>query len=633
MKKLLFFLLTIPFLFTACSEDEVPMFGSVYGVVSDSATGQPISGAAITLSPGNFTYVTGSDGHYQFSDLEAGSYKVNCLANGYNANSRQITIYAGGNSTCDFLLVKQASVSGITLSTNSIDFGNKLSEQVFSIINTGNSGEVSWTISNTASWISVTPVSGSVAQGKSSSVTVKIDRSKITQDETSYITVNAAGGSLAVMVTVNCNNGGNGDNGANGSGEAVLGFDTTTLDFGTTETELSFIVANMDEATANLRWEIDSDYHQWLSVSKTSGELEPGYYHTVTVTLNRAAMTSSFETKLKVYDLAENYEYYYPITVTATIFSTESVESISLNKATATLVEGETLTLIPEIKPDNATNKNVTWSSSNTSVATVVDGKVTALKAGNTTITVTTADGGNTATCYVTVTARYYAVTSVSLNATSIVLAEGENYTLNASFQPSNATNKNVFWDCSDTSVVSVVNGRITALKPGTAIITVTTEDGGKTATCKVTVEDYSSATVTSCDYRVDAKISSCKRNGSTVVFTYKLTNIGLGVVNDWRIYPTNSISLISGSYRSIVYDDLGTEYYYSLFSFRNQSSKTDVVGTAFPEDMPCTGSVTVYNVDEAATKLTIMLGVYAYQYPSLNLADTRIFFKNVPIY
>ena len=77
----------------------------------------------------------------------------------------------------------------------------------------------------------------------------------------------------------------------------------------------------------------------------------------------------------------------------------------------------------------------------------------------------------------------------MSLDKTSITLTEGDSQTLTATVYPSNATNKNVSWKSSDESVATVSNGKVTALKAGTATITVTTEDGGKTATCQVTVE------------------------------------------------------------------------------------------------------------------------------------------------
>ena len=85
--------------------------------------------------------------------------------------------------------------------------------------------------------------------------------------------------------------------------------------------------------------------------------------------------------------------------------TTVSVTGVSLDKTSLTLVEGSSETLTATISPDNADNKKFSWKSSATGVATVDDsGKVTAVKAGSATITVTTADGGKTASCSVTVT-------------------------------------------------------------------------------------------------------------------------------------------------------------------------------------------------------------------------------------
>ena len=174
------------------------------------------------------------------------------------------------------------------------------------------------------------------------------------------------------------------------------------------------------------------------------------------------------------------------VTVKAKVYP---VESVSLDRTSVELTEGDEITLNATVKPDNATNKNVTWSSSYTAVAQVVNGKVTALKAGHAVITVKTEDGSKTATCEVTVKAKTYPVESVSLDRTSAELTEGDEITLNATVKPDNATNKNVTWSSSNSSVAKVVNGKVTALKPGNATIIVSTIDGGKTATCEVTVK------------------------------------------------------------------------------------------------------------------------------------------------
>ena len=168
-----------------------------------------------------------------------------------------------------------------------------------------------------------------------------------------------------------------------------------------------------------------------------------------------------------------------------------NVTEVTLDKTELTLTEGETETLTATVRPDNADNRKVTWSSDKTDVATVGgDGRVTAVKAGEAVVTVTTEDGGKTASCKVTVKAKAVNVTEVTLDKTELTLTEGETGTLTATVKPDNADNKKVKWSSDKTDVATVDGaGRVTAVKAGEAVITVTTEDGGKTATCKVTVK------------------------------------------------------------------------------------------------------------------------------------------------
>ena len=164
-----------------------------------------------------------------------------------------------------------------------------------------------------------------------------------------------------------------------------------------------------------------------------------------------------------------------------------SVESISLNQTEASLNVGATITLYATVLPNNATNKTVTWSCSDATIASVdQNGKVTALKVGKCTITATA--GGKTATCAITVQgSNSVAVTSVSLNKTSLFLSKGQSETLIATVNPDNATDKSVSWSSSDNTIASVdQNGKVTAIAEGNAFITASA--GEKSATCLVTV-------------------------------------------------------------------------------------------------------------------------------------------------
>ena len=165
------------------------------------------------------------------------------------------------------------------------------------------------------------------------------------------------------------------------------------------------------------------------------------------------------------------------------------VTSVSLNKTFLTLEIGESGTLTATVLPNNATDKSVTWTSSDQSVAMVEDGKVTAIESGTTTITATTSNG-KTASCSVTVNEpapEIIEVTSVSLNKSSLALEIGESETLTATVLPSNATDKSVTWTSSDQAVAMVANGEVTAVGSGIATITATVSNG-KTATCRITV-------------------------------------------------------------------------------------------------------------------------------------------------
>ena len=163
------------------------------------------------------------------------------------------------------------------------------------------------------------------------------------------------------------------------------------------------------------------------------------------------------------------------------------VTGVALNKNTTTIAVNSTEQLTNTIQPGNATNKKVTWSSSNNNIATVSDkGLVTAIAAGTATITVTTEDGNKTAQCVVT--ASLVAVTGVSLKSAATIGIYGTEQ-LTPTFQPENASNKNVTWNSDNTTVATVnTNGVVSAKAVGTATITVTTADGNKTAACLVTV-------------------------------------------------------------------------------------------------------------------------------------------------
>ena len=157
------------------------------------------------------------------------------------------------------------------------------------------------------------------------------------------------------------------------------------------------------------------------------------------------------------------------------------------------MTEGDSAEFKATVEPTNATNSAVTWASSDTSVATVDEkGLVTAKAAGTVKIKATAADSSLVSgEISITVKAKTISVSSVSLDKNSLSLEKDGTATLKATVTPSNATNKNVSWASSNTSVATVdESGKVTAKGKGTAKITVKTEDGGKSAECTVTVTE-----------------------------------------------------------------------------------------------------------------------------------------------
>lgn len=229
-------MITACILMTSCSKDEEPIFGGIYGTIRDAETGMPIYNAEIILSPGSRTTVSGRDGSYEYQNVDAGQYTLSVAATGYQYNNRTVTVLTGESTLCDMRLVPEAQMSGIEISTTSLNFDRTYSELTFDIRNTGTSGSISWTITGIdAAWLSVSPMSGTTEMGKSSSIKVTVNRSLITEDTSSVFTVNAAGGSKSIMVSVRAGNG-SGNNNEN---------DNENVD-GTTEDYSSAVVASCD---------------------------------------------------------------------------------------------------------------------------------------------------------------------------------------------------------------------------------------------------------------------------------------------------------------------------------------------------------------------------------------------------
>jgi uncharacterized protein YjdB len=164
------------------------------------------------------------------------------------------------------------------------------------------------------------------------------------------------------------------------------------------------------------------------------------------------------------------------------------VTGVKLNKNAMTLIIAAEETLVASVLPEDASNKNVTWSSANGAIATVdANGKVKGIAVGQTVITVTTVGGGFTATCTVTVIASYPTPTGIAVTPKTLNMDKGATYPLAATVTPAGA-NPAITWSSSSTAIATVdAAGIITATGAGKATITAKTING-LSATCTVTV-------------------------------------------------------------------------------------------------------------------------------------------------
>ena len=166
----------------------------------------------------------------------------------------------------------------------------------------------------------------------------------------------------------------------------------------------------------------------------------------------------------------------------------QAVTGVTIEPSEAELNVGSSTKLTATVLPENASNKNVVYSVDDESILSVdQDGNVTGLSLGTATVTVTTEDGGFTASSEITV--MPVQVTGVSISPKSSSVGLGHTVQLTASITPSNAANKNLSWSVSDETIISVDGqGTVTGLSGGTATVTVTTEDGGFSASAEITV-------------------------------------------------------------------------------------------------------------------------------------------------
>lgn len=202
MKKILYALM-LCMAFYGCSSDENEEMniGGIAGSVSDKTTGEPVATVNVTLTPGEKSTVTGSDGSFSFTGLEPREYTVSISKEGYTPNTGKVTVDPG-QATPAHLLIERIPAA-ITADRNLLDFGEKLTTLSFSIVNTGYSNLAYRVEKGDCLWMKVDPEADILAYGKTATVVVKIDRPLLASGENEAMIVvrsTSGGGNVEIKV-------------------------------------------------------------------------------------------------------------------------------------------------------------------------------------------------------------------------------------------------------------------------------------------------------------------------------------------------------------------------------------------------------------------------------------------------
>ena len=302
------------------------------------------------------------------------------------------------------------------------------------------------------------------------------------------------------------------------------------------------------------------------------------------------------------------------ITQLGTSSSQVLVTGITLNKNSMSLAAGTSEKLTATVLPSNATNKNLTWRSSNTNYVQVgQDGTVHAIAAGSASVIASATDGsGKSASCTVTVTGANIPVTGITVDKTSLTVGVGLTGKINATIQPTNATNKNVIWSSGSDSVATVDgDGLVTGVHKGTVRVDVTTADGRYTASCFVRVTSNGTMSAANASAKSAATTASTALTQVNMDASTMMASCAVGWVTGVTVDTTGSPWRV----RMTILTNVNTTARTATVNVSGQDLAGETVNTSFiltqtgktSSDVPVTsmlieGSSTIQNMKNEST-------------------------------
>ncbi len=204
---------------------------------------------------------------------------------------------------------------------------------------------------------------------------------------------------------------------------------------------------------------------------------------------------------------------------------TINIESIVISSSTKQLIEGESVQLTAQITPQNATNKSILWTSSDSQIASIDEtGKLTALSAGTVTITATSSNSIK-ATIEITITKKPKLVEKIIIDNSNITMTVNDELTLNAKIEPEDADEKELNFSSKNADIVKVVDNKLVAVSTGKIEIYVNSKDGNAISVCEVEVINVEKS-VDNNDKSIDTESQNVTHNSGK--------NIAVGVCVIW---------------------------------------------------------------------------------------------------
>ncbi len=255
----------------SCSKDIVDTTGNIVGVISDSRSGSFLQGVSVSLAPTGKTYTTGVDGKYEFRDIESQEYSVSVIKSGYKTDKKTAYVQPGKDTNLDFQLTP--NTGNLSVSQNSLDFGNETTNLTFDIANTGNA-PLKWQIAEDVTWLSCNPTSGTIHEGEKSSVVVTVNRNGLERGNYAQtIAISSDGGSTIITVNMAVQG-------------LTISLSPEELDFGSTTTSMELNLTNT--GSGNISYTLTPS-NDWIKLSRSTGTFTKT--ENITVSVNRSSLS------------------------------------------------------------------------------------------------------------------------------------------------------------------------------------------------------------------------------------------------------------------------------------------------------------------------------------------------------